>query len=111
MIILSLNVKGVSEHSKALALKRLFQYAHPDVFCIQETMVCGVCAIDVLIKILKSRDISVMDSVGKFGGLLCAWNMKFIKCVPFMSPTGICLECRCLGWDRAFILFNVYGPY
>lgn len=60
---------------------------------------------------MKDWDISVVDSAGQSRGLLCAWNLKLIKCIPYVSHVGIWMECCLLGWNDTFNIFNVYGPY
>lgn len=58
---MSLNVRGVEGRSKFVALKRLIEITHPNIICLQETMVFEDKARGVFSKMFKDWDIYVID--------------------------------------------------
>lgn len=111
MKVISFKIRGVGGALKILALQCLFEIAIPNTIFVQEKMVEGVKARAAFSKILKDWFMCSVDSVGKLGELLSAWNPHVINASPFLSSIGIWLEGRVIGWDRPVNLFNCYGTY
>jgi hypothetical protein len=111
MIVLSLNVRGVGGAPKFLSLKRLLELVKPDVFFVQETMVCGNKAREVFSKLLSQWKMCVVDSSGLSGGFLSSWNPNKDNFDAYLTPAGILLEGFVKDVNKNLKLVNCYGPY
>lgn len=97
--------------SQFFILHQLFELVQPNIIFIQDTMVVGSSAREVLRKFLKGWYMSTIDAIGQSVGLLSAWNPRNLNVVPFFTPTGIMFEGYFCESDQMLRFINSYGPY
>jgi endonuclease/exonuclease/phosphatase family metal-dependent hydrolase len=110
MILLSLNIRGVGGTLKKASLRRLLDKTLPDIIFLQETLVDEQRARVFLSTLRPLWFVCVVNSVGKSGGLLAAWDPTKFDLEPFLSCGGILLTGTCCENKRQLTLLNVYGP-
>ena len=75
-----------------MAFHRLFDIIGPDINVLQTTMASGSRSWVVFSSMLLGWDMCLVDAIGLFSGLFFAWNLRFIKVVPYLTSTGILLN-------------------
>ncbi len=78
MKFLSLNVRGIRKHVKCRLVKELCGKEKVEFLGLQETMFAGNSEFVSKVRSIwgiGNFDFFKHDSVGQFGGLICAWDM------------------------------------
>lgn len=80
MKIMAFNCKGLANPSKKSPLKRLVDFAKPNVIFLQETM--GSCQMvkNALEALLARWTFEAINARGRSGGLTSRWNERRCKC-------------------------------
>jgi len=81
----------------------------PDIIFLQETLVSEETARSFVISLRPDWLVFVVNSFGKSGGLLVAWDPKVFILTPFLSCGGILLIGLCVSDHRRINFLNVYG--
>lgn len=68
-------------------------------------------AYDYFLRILPSWEVSTLDSMVMFGGLLSFWNPRLAKFKSFSVSAGMLLKGHFKGVSQELNLINYYGPY
>ena len=74
MLVLSFNTWGLGSYYKIKALKRMVANLQPAIIFLQETMMEGLNAKEVLESWLKEYRFTYISLEGHLGGLITAWN-------------------------------------
>ena len=111
MKVLSLNIRKLGAIPKKLALKRLLAITRPTVLLLQETMIEGQNAEEVVKECIKDWGMTSSDSDGHSGGTLTAWShaLNLISIKRFGTVIGTELEDSEI-WKH-FMVLNIYGPF
>jgi len=110
MILLSLNIRGVGRTSKSASLHKLLSRTQPEIIFLQETLVDEKKANFFMNTFRPTWLTCVVSYVGKYGGILVAWNPYKFYLAPFLICGGIFMTGTCLEDKRKISLLNVYGP-
>jgi len=91
MILPSLNIRGVGGILKNTSFQRLIDNTHPSIIFLEETLVDEQRARAFISFIKPQWLVSVVNSVGKSGGLLVSWDPVLFELEPFLCCGDIFL--------------------
>ena len=111
MILVSINFKGLGGGPKKCALHRCFECVWSNILLIQETMLCGERAREIMSNLFPGWNMSSIDFVDLSGGLFSAWNPQVVKFNAYLSCSGIIFDDITQGISQNFQIFKCYGPY
>jgi hypothetical protein len=89
MKLLSLNGRGLKNHSKRLTVKRLVLMHQPHVIFLQETLCLEVVIVPILKASMLHWDFMGVDSKGHPMGLVLGWNTSKIKVKSVVYPFSL----------------------
>ena len=111
MIILSFNIRGISNTPKRVSFKRVLEKVGSNIVLLQETMSSSHPALLAFSKIHPGWEYCALSSSGLLGGLLATWNPRCFKIKAFITMAGILLKVQVRGSSMNLSLLNSYGPY
>jgi exonuclease III len=111
IIVMSLNVRGLNTSLKKIAVHKLVVLYNPGIILIQETMIKGSNAIDILKGFLKNWDFLAQDSIGRSGGLITAWKKNALQKNSGMLQSTVWTDLYSLDLAKNISVINTYGPY
>ena len=101
---------GVGGTLKYASLHRLLSRTQPNIIFFQETLVDEKQERYFMNTFRPTWLTCVVSSVGKFGGILVAWDPYKFDLAPILSCGGIFVTGTCLEDKRKISLLKVYGP-
>ena len=109
--IITINSKRVGDKSKNLSSKRIFSSRKLDIIFVKETMVSGDKDRIFFVPLLLGWELTTIDMLGLFGGLLVVWNHRKGIFSYFQNLAGILLTGDYVGFASQLKMVKCYPPY
>ena len=110
MLVLSFNARGLGSSPKIKSLKRMVANLKPAIIFLQETMMEGEKAKEVLESWLKGWSFGYISSEGHSGGLITTWNQAFKEVAVAKHNRVLKIVLKEKATGEPYALYNVYGP-